>query len=92
MSAVAARYPGLRIAEVGDASEDRIGDALISQDFRKAEVTSVPITLILLIVVFGALIAAGHPAAARRDRRDHRDLPARHPWSVAAGGQFARQR
>jgi putative drug exporter of the RND superfamily len=61
VSAVAARYPSLRIAEVGDASEDRIGGALISRDFRKAEVTSVPITLILLIVVFGALIAAGIP-------------------------------
>jgi RND superfamily putative drug exporter len=61
VSAVAARHPSLRIAEVGDASLDRIGGTLISQDFRKAEVTSVPITLILLIVVFGALIAAGIP-------------------------------
>ena len=33
----------------------------MSQDFRKAELASVPITLILLITVFGALIAAGIP-------------------------------
>jgi RND superfamily putative drug exporter len=61
VSALAARYPSLRIAEVGDATEDRVGGALIGQDFRRAELTSVPITLILLIVVFGALIAAGIP-------------------------------
>ena len=35
-----------------------VGDAL---NFRQAEATSVPITLILLLVVFGALIAAGIP-------------------------------
>jgi len=33
----------------------------MSSDFRKAEMTSVPITLILLLAVFGALIAAGIP-------------------------------
>ena len=33
----------------------------MGQDFHKAELTSVPITLILLIAVFGALIAAGIP-------------------------------
>jgi putative drug exporter of the RND superfamily len=64
LNAVAAaqgRYQGLRIAEAGDASEDRAGNALISNDFRKAESTSLPITLILLVCVFGALIAAGIP-------------------------------
>jgi len=58
---VQAAHPGLRIAEAGDATEDRAANKLISQDFRKAEVTSVPITLVLLIGVFGALIAAGIP-------------------------------
>jgi len=33
----------------------------ISSDFRRAEVTSLPITLVLLLAVFGALIAAGIP-------------------------------
>jgi putative drug exporter of the RND superfamily len=61
VAAVQARYPSLRIAEAGDASEDRAGNALVSHDFRKAESTSLPITLILLVVVFGALIAAGIP-------------------------------
>ena len=33
----------------------------MSADFRQAEVTSVPVTLVLLLLVFGALIAAGIP-------------------------------
>ena len=56
-----ARYPGLTVAEAGDASLDRATGALVNQDFRQAEVTSVPVTLVLLLLVFGALIAAGIP-------------------------------
>ena len=61
VAAVQARHPGLRVREAGDASMDRVANAVLSRDFRKAEVTSVPITLILLLAVFGALIAAGIP-------------------------------
>jgi RND superfamily putative drug exporter len=61
VTGIQAAHPGLRIQEAGDASTDRAANALISRDFRQAEVTSVPITLILLIAVFGALIAAGIP-------------------------------
>ncbi len=61
VAAVQNRHPDLLIQEAGDASGDRAISALVSADFRKAEVTSVPITLILLIGVFGALIAAGIP-------------------------------
>ena len=61
VAAVQARHPGLLIAEAGEASGDRAIGGLVSADFRKAEETSVPITLILLVVVFGALIAAGIP-------------------------------
>ena len=59
VAAVQARHPGLRIAESGDAS---IGQAINSAlNFGKAEAISIPITLILLLVVFGALVAAGIP-------------------------------
>ena len=61
IAAVQSRHPDLLIQEAGDASGDRAISALVSADFRKAEVTSVPITLILLVGVFGALIAAGIP-------------------------------
>src|SRR5215469_12595398 len=61
VAAVQARYPGLRIAEGGDASFGRAINSVLDSGFRKAEATSVPITLILLLLVFGALIAAGIP-------------------------------
>src|SRR6516164_7642091 len=59
VAGVQARHPDLRIAETGDAS---IGQAINSSlNFGKAEATSVPITLILLLIVFGSLVAAGIP-------------------------------
>jgi RND superfamily putative drug exporter len=61
VAAVQDRYPGLRIAEAGGASEDRTASAVLSRDFRQAETTSLPVTLILLLGVFGALVAAGIP-------------------------------
>jgi putative drug exporter of the RND superfamily len=61
VTAIAARHPGLTIEEAGGASLDRATGSITSQDFRKAEVTSVPVSLVLLLVVFGALIAAGIP-------------------------------
>ncbi|HEY6492177.1 MAG TPA: MMPL family transporter [Trebonia sp.] len=61
VAAVQAKYPGMTVAEAGDASLDRATGALVDQDFRQAEVTSVPVSLALLLLVFGALIAAGIP-------------------------------
>ena len=58
---VQARFPALLVSEAGNASADAAGNALLASDFRETELTSVPITLILLVVVFGALIAAGIP-------------------------------
>jgi putative drug exporter of the RND superfamily len=59
--AIAARHPGLAIEEAGSASIQRAIGNETSQDFRKAEITSVPVTLAALLLVFGALIAAGIP-------------------------------
>jgi RND superfamily putative drug exporter len=61
VAAVAAQHPGLKIEEAGDASLDRATGSITSKDFRKAEITSVPVSLVLLLIVFGALIAAGIP-------------------------------
>ena len=61
VAAAQARHPGLLIQEAGNASGDRAIGAVVNSDLRKAEGTSVPITLILLVVVFGSLIAAGIP-------------------------------
>ena len=61
VAAVQAHHPGLKIEEAGGASVDRAIGSVTGQDFRKAEVTSIPVSLVLLLVVFGALIAAGIP-------------------------------
>ncbi len=59
VAGVQAAHPDLRIAESGDASIAQAIDA--SLNFGKAEATSIPITLLLLLLVFGALVAAGIP-------------------------------
>ena len=61
VAAIQARHPGLTVEEAGGASVDRAIGSITSQDFRKAEVTSVPVSLVLLLIVFGALVAAGIP-------------------------------
>ncbi len=61
VAAVQAHHPGLKVEEAGGASVDRAIGSVTGQDFRKAEVTSIPVSLVLLLVVFGALIAAGIP-------------------------------
>ncbi|GAA0621206.1 MMPL family transporter [Kribbella sandramycini] len=55
------QYPDLRIEEVGGLS---IGQALqetLGEDFKRAEMFSLPITLAILLIAFGALIAAAVP-------------------------------
>jgi RND superfamily putative drug exporter len=61
VTAIAARHPGLIVEEAGAASLDRATSGITSKDFRKAEITSIPVSLVLLLIVFGALIAAGIP-------------------------------
>ena len=58
---VQAAHPDLLVAEAGSASAGAAGNSLLESDFRRAEFSAIPITLILLLVVFGALIAAGIP-------------------------------
>ena len=57
-------YPSLSIGEFGDASVDEQLNKQVGKDFAKAGVFSIPITLVVLIVAFGALIAAGLPCCS----------------------------
>ncbi|HEY1275714.1 MAG TPA: MMPL family transporter, partial [Thermoleophilaceae bacterium] len=54
-------HPGLRVEEVGSASADKALSKAFEDDFKKAEVSSLPLTLIILVIAFGALVAAGIP-------------------------------
>src|SRR6266536_1032326 len=60
-AAVQRDYPTLRVEEVGRASIDKGLSATIGKDFQRAELFSLPVTLAILLVAFGALIAAGVP-------------------------------
>ena len=54
-------HPGYVIAEFGDASAVRALNNTVNQDFASAEQLSVPITFVILLVAFGAFVAAGIP-------------------------------
>ncbi|WP_143134222.1 MMPL family transporter [Actinoplanes philippinensis] len=58
---VAAQFPALRIEQAGTASLTEGLAALSAGDLGRAEVISLPVTLLILLVVFGALLAAGVP-------------------------------
>jgi uncharacterized membrane protein YdfJ with MMPL/SSD domain len=60
-AAVQSVHPQLTIGEFGDASANKAVNARIAADFRQAEITSLPVTLVILVVAFGALVAAGIP-------------------------------
>jgi uncharacterized membrane protein YdfJ with MMPL/SSD domain len=53
--------PGFQIGVTGDGTADKQLSDSISDDFAKAETLSIPITLLILVVAFGALVAAGIP-------------------------------
>jgi RND superfamily putative drug exporter len=53
--------PGFQIGVAGDGTADKQLSDSISDDFAKAETLSIPITLLILVVAFGALVAAGIP-------------------------------
>jgi len=54
-------HPGFRVEEFGDASSNKEVGESFEDDFRQAEVTSLPITLVILLLAFGALVAAVVP-------------------------------
>jgi len=60
-AAVQRANPQLFIGEVGDGSANKAVSDRIADDFRRAEFTSVPVTLVILVAAFGALVAAGIP-------------------------------
>jgi RND superfamily putative drug exporter len=60
-AAVQRAHRDLLIGELGDASIQKAMSDRLAQDFQQAEVTSLPVTLVILVLAFGALVAAGIP-------------------------------
>jgi uncharacterized membrane protein YdfJ with MMPL/SSD domain len=53
--------PGFRIEETGGASVEKAVDDTVGNDFKRAELSSIPLTIAILLVAFGALLAAFVP-------------------------------
>jgi RND superfamily putative drug exporter len=61
VAAAQAGHPGLEVAEFGSASANKAVNDTITNDLTKAGELSLPVTLIILTLTFGTLIAAGLP-------------------------------
>jgi RND superfamily putative drug exporter len=59
--AAQAEYPDLQIEETGDASISKGNEEMLGGGLQRAEMITFPITLIILFLVFGRLLAAGVP-------------------------------
>lgn len=58
---VAARHPDTRIAQAGDLSLATAVDEKLKGDMERSQHLSLPLTLVILFLVFGALVAAAIP-------------------------------
>ncbi|MGB7686625.1 MAG: MMPL family transporter [Solirubrobacterales bacterium] len=60
-AAAQANNPDFRVEQFGDASASKALNEVFAEDLSKAETTSLPITLLILLLAFGALVAAFVP-------------------------------
>ncbi|MCM3883918.1 MMPL family transporter [Frankia sp. R82] len=63
VAAVHAAHPGVSVEQFGDASSDKALSATVGKDFKHAELLAIPLTLGILLAVFGAVVAALIPMA-----------------------------
>jgi uncharacterized membrane protein YdfJ with MMPL/SSD domain len=61
VAAVQHAHPRFYIQEAGDASATRALSKTLSNDFKRAEQLALPVTLVIMLLAFGALVAAGLP-------------------------------
>jgi RND superfamily putative drug exporter len=61
IDSVQAGNPSLIIEEFGQASSDQQLEERFAHDMHRAELTSLPLTIAILVIAFGALVAAGLP-------------------------------
>ncbi len=61
VASVASAHPGVKLLQAGEASGGHAVNKVVTDDLSHAELVSLPITLIILIVAFGALVAAVVP-------------------------------
>jgi hypothetical protein len=61
VAALASHTPGVRFQEAGDGSGARAINQLVAGGLHQAELISFPLTLLILVVAFGAVVAACVP-------------------------------
>jgi uncharacterized membrane protein YdfJ with MMPL/SSD domain len=61
ISSVGDRHPGFYVDEAGSVSSGKALDKMFSDQLKLAGERSIPITIIVLLLVFGALVAVGIP-------------------------------
>ena len=61
VSSLSSRDRGVSLVEAGAGSGDNAINQLVSSSLHRAELISVPITLLILVLAFGALVAASVP-------------------------------
>src|SRR5215207_6581446 len=61
VAAAQKRHPDLAVEEIGDASANKAINEVFGDDLAQAGELSLPVTLILLLITFGTLVAASVP-------------------------------
>jgi uncharacterized membrane protein YdfJ with MMPL/SSD domain len=54
-------HPGLLVEQFGDASSSKAFEKVIQDDLHHAEISSLPLTLLILLIAFGTMLVAGMP-------------------------------
>ena len=86
IAATQAAHPQLTVGEFGSASSDKQVNDSISKDFKTALVTSLPITLLILLIAFGVAGRRGRAPAPRSHGGARDDRPGRRPQPHQRGG------
>jgi len=58
VAAVARDHAGVQLQQAGSGSFDAAIDEVVEKDLQRAELISLPVTLLVLVIAFGALVAA----------------------------------
>jgi RND superfamily putative drug exporter len=61
VAAIRADHPGVTVEQTGDGSIAKAFEDTLAEDFKKAELFSIPLTFLVLFLAFGAVVAAGVP-------------------------------
>lgn len=61
VKAAGKHHPGITVEQFGDGSSDKEFMKIFKKDLQKAEISSIPFTLIVLVLAFGSLLLAGVP-------------------------------